>query len=304
MKKYTLCGVTLAILGVLVTPTFSQTQSTTTTSTSTGYIQSSKIIGTKVKSAKGEEVGVVKDVILDRNNGCMAYTVLSASGGGRASTGGKLVAVPWTVYSSTEPSNLVVRVDRERIYNAPVFEYAKINEYATSGYINNVDTYYGVSTQVGATSTSYGATGTTNTNVNTATGTNANMNRNAQNPNPNNPPPPAEGPGNSPANAQTSPMASASPATSAPPANPSASPSSKTSQGQTGEESTGKGKSGATTKHHRETNEQGTEEGTKTKSARHHRTGEEGTEPQESPSKEQSKSSHHRTTTEIGRAHV
>lgn len=59
-------------------------------------MQTSKIIGTKVKTAKGEEVGVVKDVVLDRSNGCMAYTVLSAGGGGARVTGqGKLVAVPW-----------------------------------------------------------------------------------------------------------------------------------------------------------------------------------------------------------------
>jgi len=45
-------------------------------------MQTSKIIGTKVKTAQGEEVGVVKDVVIDRSTGCMAYTVLSAGGTG------------------------------------------------------------------------------------------------------------------------------------------------------------------------------------------------------------------------------
>jgi sporulation protein YlmC with PRC-barrel domain len=65
---------------------FAQTQTTTSTS-STGYIQTSKLIGTKVKASQGEEIGVIKDVVLDRNTRCMAYTVLSASGTGTRITG-------------------------------------------------------------------------------------------------------------------------------------------------------------------------------------------------------------------------
>src|SRR5260370_35727437 len=81
MKTSLLCGAALAILGLAAAPLNGQTQ-TTTSSSSSGYVQTSKIIGTKVKTAQGEEVGVVKDVVLDRSNGCMAYTVLSAGGTG------------------------------------------------------------------------------------------------------------------------------------------------------------------------------------------------------------------------------
>src|SRR5437899_2035087 len=145
MKTSILLGAILAILGVAVAPVSAQTQ-TTTSSTSTGYVQTSKIVGTKVKTAQGDEVGVIKDVILDRNTGCMAYTVLSAGGTGTRVTGtAKTVAVPWAVYSTTsDPTVLTVRVDRERIYNAPVFEYSRIDEYSTSTYISNVYSYYGV----------------------------------------------------------------------------------------------------------------------------------------------------------------
>ena len=81
MKTSLLCGAALAILGLAAAPVIAQTQTTTSSSsTSSSYVQTSKIIGTKVKTAQGEEVGVVKDVVLDRSNGCMAYTVLSAGG--------------------------------------------------------------------------------------------------------------------------------------------------------------------------------------------------------------------------------
>src|SRR5256714_2966155 len=164
MKTSLLCGAALAILGVAAAPLIAQTQSTTS-STSSSYVQTSKIIGTKVKTAQGEEVGVVKDVVLDRGNGCMAYTVLSAGGTGTRVTGqAKMVAVPWSVYSvSPDMSYLTVNVERDRIYNAPAFEYSRISDVS---YTNSVYSTFGVSAGVGvsgATTTTTGATSTTGT---------------------------------------------------------------------------------------------------------------------------------------------
>jgi sporulation protein YlmC with PRC-barrel domain len=162
MKTLRLTGAMLAVLGAAIVPTSAQTQSTT--------VQVSKLVGTRVKSAQGEEIGVVKDVVIDRNSGCMAYTVLSSEGGGgRATGGGKLVAVPWAVYSpSSDVSVLTTTVDRERIYNAPVFDYARIDEYSRPDYITNVYSYYGVSqggvgVGVSGASTTTGVSGSTTT---------------------------------------------------------------------------------------------------------------------------------------------
>jgi sporulation protein YlmC with PRC-barrel domain len=155
----------IAFWGVAMASTFAQAQSTTTT-----YVQASKIVGTKVKSSQGEEIGTIKDVVLDRNTGCMAYTVLSTGGGGGARAGGKMVAVPWAVYSPTSNiSELTVTVDRERIYSAPVFDYARIEEYSRPDYITNVYSYYGVSAGAGV---GVGvSSGTTTTGATTTTGT-------------------------------------------------------------------------------------------------------------------------------------
>src|SRR5437660_574239 len=69
METPTLLMATL--LGFAIAATQAQTQSSTTTT----YVQTSKIVGMKVKDSSGQEIGVVKDVVLDRNTGCMAYTV-------------------------------------------------------------------------------------------------------------------------------------------------------------------------------------------------------------------------------------
>ena len=168
MKTLLIRGAITAVLGFMVTSMSAQNQGTA--SSSTNYIQTSKFIGKKVKSSQGDEIGTVKDIVLDRNTGCLAYTVVSTSGSGgaRTSGGGKMVAVPWAVYSPSSDLNvLTVTVDRERIYNAPVFDYARIEEYSRPDYITNVYSYYGVS---GGGAGGVGVSGSTTTGSTTTTG--------------------------------------------------------------------------------------------------------------------------------------
>ncbi len=162
MKTSLICGAALAILGVAAAPLTAQAQ-TAASSIEANYVQTSKVIGTKVKTAQGEEIGVVKDVVLERSNGCLAYTVLSTGGGGARVTGqSKLVAVPWSVFVvSPDAGYLTVNVERDRIYNAPVFEYSHISDAA---YISNVYSHFNISAGVsnatitGATTATTGST--------------------------------------------------------------------------------------------------------------------------------------------------
>jgi sporulation protein YlmC with PRC-barrel domain len=168
MKTLLIRAAITVVLGLAGASMWAQNQ--TTASSGTTYIETSKFIGQKVKSAQGDEIGTVKDIVLDRSTGCLAYTVVTTSGGGgaRASGGGKLVAVPWAVYSpSSDLKVLTVTVDRDRIYNAPVFDYARIEEYSRPDYISNVYSYYGVS---GGAAVGVGVSGTTTTGT-TTTGT-------------------------------------------------------------------------------------------------------------------------------------
>src|SRR4051812_306546 len=186
MKKSILSGAAVAIMGLAIGSLSAQTQSTTT-STTTNYIETSKLIGTKVRSTDGE-VGTIKDGVLD-NNGCMAYTVLSTGGGGggtsrsASTTTTRTVGGPWSGYDTTsfspESRVLSVRVDRQRIYGAPVFDYAHVREYSNNpGYISQVNSYYGVGASGGVgvgvgVGTGYNANTTSTTGTNTTTGSNA-----------------------------------------------------------------------------------------------------------------------------------
>ena len=146
---FSLAPLILLLLAIGVPATMpGQSETPNGSSSSSSYIQTSKLVGKKVKSSEGKEIGVLKDVVFDLSNGCMAYTVLSTGGEGTGviSGGGKIVAVPWAVYSFTSDlSALIVNVHRDKIYNAPAFEYTHMDEYARPDYMNNVYSYYGVS---------------------------------------------------------------------------------------------------------------------------------------------------------------
>src|ERR1700755_2435736 len=113
MKTLLIRGAIAAFLGLSVISISAQTRSTA--SSGTTYIETSKFIGQKVKSTQGDEIGTVKDIVLDRSTGCLAYTVVSTTGGGtqvggtggtQVSGGGKMVAVPWAVYSPSSDLNV------------------------------------------------------------------------------------------------------------------------------------------------------------------------------------------------------
>src|SRR5437763_16827089 len=103
MKKITFFAAIVVALGILTKASIQAQTQTTTSNTTTNYVPTTKIVGMRVRGSNGEEIGTIKDVVLDRDTGCMAYTVLSTSGGGgnaRVTGTKRTVAVPWKVYST------------------------------------------------------------------------------------------------------------------------------------------------------------------------------------------------------------
>jgi sporulation protein YlmC with PRC-barrel domain len=162
MKTTILFGAFLALTSLAI----GQTQSTTTTTTS--YLQTSTVIGSRIKDSRGQDVGVIKDFVLDRNTGCLAYVVLSTGTGSGdvVTTSTKTVAAPWAVFTaSSDPRIYITRIEREKIYGAPVWESTRIPEHSRAEYINSVYGYYGIAAprfdaqmSVGVTNTSTATT--------------------------------------------------------------------------------------------------------------------------------------------------
>jgi sporulation protein YlmC with PRC-barrel domain len=77
-------------------------------------------IGSNVVNAKGEDLGDVEDIVLDRNKSRIAYVIVSY--GGVLGLGDKHFAVPWQAFGQTDDRELSLAIDPEQLKSAPGFE--------------------------------------------------------------------------------------------------------------------------------------------------------------------------------------
>jgi len=107
----------------------------------------SDLIGKKVLSTKGEDIGKIEDVVV-HPGGDVAYAVLSF--GGVMGVGDKLFAIPWGVLESKNPEvadkdsdrKIILPIDKERLKNAPGFDKGQWPAMAGPDWAKDVDSYY------------------------------------------------------------------------------------------------------------------------------------------------------------------
>jgi sporulation protein YlmC with PRC-barrel domain len=98
--------------------------------------------GNKVISSDGEDVGKVKDIMLDVSSGRIAYAVLSS--GGFLGIGDKLLAIPWHALTlDTEQKCFVLSMTAEGVRNAPGFDKDHWPSMADQTWATSVHQYYG-----------------------------------------------------------------------------------------------------------------------------------------------------------------
>ena len=104
-------------------------------------LSSSSIAGTDVKNLVGENLGEVKELMINTNTGKVEYAVLSF--GGFLGMGDKYFAVPWNAFNVDRvEEELILDASKERLENAPGFD--KDNWPSTaSPYFKSVSDYYG-----------------------------------------------------------------------------------------------------------------------------------------------------------------
>lgn len=93
-----------------------------------GMLRASKFIGETVRNGKGEKIGSVDDLILNRGDRIL-YAVISV--GGFLGVGDRLVAVPFDEleFGAKEVDGVVIYdTTKERLKAEPAFTYAKANE--------------------------------------------------------------------------------------------------------------------------------------------------------------------------------
>ncbi|MCD6672248.1 MAG: PRC-barrel domain-containing protein [Burkholderiaceae bacterium] len=107
-------------------------------------MRASRIIGANVENANGDNIGEIKDMMVDTRNERVRYVVLSH--GGVLGIGDKLFAYPMSMVetSGRNSDKLVMNVNKEQLDKAPGFDKNKWPDFASNGkYSSEVDKYYG-----------------------------------------------------------------------------------------------------------------------------------------------------------------
>lgn len=109
-------------------------------------LSATTIIGDKVINSAGEQLGSIKELMMDIDKGRIAYAVLSF--GGFLGFGDKLFAIPWQVLTiDTENHAFILDVDKEVLEKAPGFDKENWPDNAKyeAGWLLGVYEYYGYS---------------------------------------------------------------------------------------------------------------------------------------------------------------
>jgi sporulation protein YlmC with PRC-barrel domain len=109
-------------------------------------LQASTVIGNKVLNRAGEQLGSLKDLVIDAEEGRIAYAVLSF--GGLLGLGDKLFAIPWEAFVWNPKGHaFILDVDKEVLKEAPGFDKDHWPDDAQyeAGWLLEMYEYYGYS---------------------------------------------------------------------------------------------------------------------------------------------------------------
>lgn len=104
-------------------------------------IAADKVEGTKVYNLKGDKLGHIDAVMLDKQRGSVVYAVMSF--GGFLGMGEKQHPLPWSTLRYDENQDgYIVNLSKEQLEKAPTFERGGASRLADQTYGESVYKYY------------------------------------------------------------------------------------------------------------------------------------------------------------------
>jgi sporulation protein YlmC with PRC-barrel domain len=104
------------------------------------------LIGDSVVNGAEEDLGDIKEIMLDMHTGQVAYAVLSF--GGFLGIGEKLFAVPWgALHLDTVNERFVLNIDKARLKNAPGFDPGAWPDMSDAAWAQQIHSFYGTDAQ-------------------------------------------------------------------------------------------------------------------------------------------------------------
>jgi hypothetical protein len=106
-------------------------------------IRAAKVQGTAVTNPANEDLGSIRDVVLDKFNGSVRYAVLEF--GGFLGMGSKLFALPWELLNYDERVDAyVIDIDKEVLKRAPGFDSDNWPDMGAVEFDTGLRAYYGL----------------------------------------------------------------------------------------------------------------------------------------------------------------
>ena len=100
------------------------------------------LVGNEVVNRLDENLGDIKEIMLDMRSGRVAYAVLAV--GGFLGMGDKLFAVPWSALTlDTANKRFVLDVNKVRLAAAPGFDKGHWPNMADAAWARDIHAYYG-----------------------------------------------------------------------------------------------------------------------------------------------------------------
>ena len=101
----------------------------------------SKIIGKKVISQKGEDLGKIEDLVLSKE-ACLDYIILAP--GGLLGTGDRLIPIPWkALKTGAQADTIIIDMDKSQLEKAPSFESKKWPNFTDSEWYGKIRDFFG-----------------------------------------------------------------------------------------------------------------------------------------------------------------
>jgi len=115
---------------------------TASSATAAALISSERVTGTNVFNRKGEKLGSIEAMLIDKHTGHVCFAVMSF--GGFLGIGERYHQLPWTGLSyDTETSGYVVNISREHLKDAPSYSREELNSFDYDSQAASIDGYYG-----------------------------------------------------------------------------------------------------------------------------------------------------------------
>ena len=114
------------------------------------------LIGEDVYNRQDEDLGDIKEIMLDMRQGQVAYAVLSF--GGWLGMGDKLFAVPWQALQlDTVNKRFLLDVSKEHLKNAPGFDKDNWPDMASTEFTTQIHNFYGTQQSIAGGRTASGS---------------------------------------------------------------------------------------------------------------------------------------------------